>query len=180
LRIFLLITLLLVIGPVPAYAIDSPVTADEPKLRAAIVLGIFRFTTWPAGARDTGVFRVCTLGNPTSERDLKLISAQRQHHNLPIITEKITDSSGDISRCDVLLIGADIKSDSLIKILSTKNGFGVLTICDNCHIKNSKAMLKLVRKDNRIRFTVNLYQAKKKGIQFSSSLLELALKVKQD
>ncbi|MBI5041734.1 MAG: hypothetical protein HZB57_11215, partial [Gammaproteobacteria bacterium] len=51
---------LLLAAPV-AWALE----ASEPELRAAVVVGILRFTSWP-GTPSEGI-RLCTLGAPGSE-----------------------------------------------------------------------------------------------------------------
>jgi len=180
LRLHLVIALLLANFNQATSAAEPLVTAEEPKLRAAIVLGILRFTNWPADAPITNTFHLCTTGNPSSEAALDKISSQRQFQNLPIVTHKLKRDSSSFSMCNALVMGVNVNGKLLEKLSDSESSYGVLTICDNCKAHNKTTMVQLVRVGNRIGFKIDLGLAETKGMQFRSALLELATEVKQD
>ena len=166
--------------PHHARAGEVTVTADETKLRAAIVLGILRFSSWPNDVSMASAFNLCTLGAPTSESTLIKVSGQRDYKDKPISTIVLHSKSPDISKCNAIVIGPHAKKYVLSKFIGRKSAFGILTICDNCQPDLSSVMVYMLRKKNRVGFEIDLIQAKKNGMTFSSSLLELAIDVKQD
>ena len=162
------------------HAAEVTVTTDESKLRAAIVLGILRFSSWPNDVRMASAFNLCTLGEPASKQTLIKISGQRKYQQRPITTFVLNNKSPDVSKCNAIVIGPDLETKYLIELLNSKTAFGILTICDSCRPDNKNAMVYMIRKQNRVGFEVDLVQAKKNGMSFSSSLLELAIEVKQE
>ncbi|VAW91820.1 hypothetical protein MNBD_GAMMA21-2802 [hydrothermal vent metagenome] len=176
----ILLAVLMLVEPHRVRANDVTVTADETKLRAAIVLGILRFSSWPNDVRMASAFNLCTLGNPTSESTLVKISGQREYKDKPISTIVLNANAPDISKCNAIVIGPHIKKTVLSRFLGSKSAFGILTICDNCKPDLTSVMVYMLRKKNRVGFEVDLIQAKKNGMTFSSSLLELAIEVRQD
>jgi len=163
-----------------AFASQPTVTAEEPKLRAVIVLGILRFTHWPEDAPITSTFYLCTVGHPPSENILSQVSGKRQLQNVPIKTLNLSDNSIDISKCNALIVGAGKKSQSVKSLLKGNAGYGLLTICDSCKVNTGKTHVRLERIENRISFVINRDKAQKSGMNFSSSLLELAVRVEEE
>ena len=178
--LFIMISLLLASFSQATRAAEHNITAEEPKLRAAIVLGILRFTNWPEDAPLTNSLNLCTAGGPSSSAALAEISSKRQFQNLPIVIYKLNSNSSDFSKCNVLVMGANVNSELLKNISDSEASHGVLTVCDNCKTSNENAMVYLVRVKNRIAFKIDLSQSSKNGMKFSSSLLELATEVVKD
>jgi len=177
---WLLLVIITITNPAPVSAHDTKVTAEETKLRAAIVLGILRFSSWPNDVNMASAFNLCTLGQPISSDTLIKISGQRVHQGKPILTIILKVNAPDISNCNAIVIGAEVSRRVLSKLLSSKKAFGILTICDNCQTEHTRAMVFMLRKKNRVGFEIDLIQAQKNGMTFSSSLLELAIDVRQD
>ena len=153
-------------------------TADEPKLRAAIVLGIIRYSRWPDDVVMSDQLNLCSIGAPRSEQVLTHISGQHKYHDLSIMIYPVPNQQLKLEKCNVLVIGPSLKSKVAQQILDKKTVHGLLTICDGCELNSSTAMVTLVRRDKRIAFHVDLAQSNSAGLSFSSALLELALKVR--
>lgn len=159
-------------------ASESGPIADEDKLRAAIVLGIVRFTSWPEDVQKHKNLYLCTLGKPLSSKILVNVSGQHKYRNQPIIATVLEKKIFDASDCNVLVLGNGIKPKTLQKILPGSDAHAVLTICDGCK-KGIGSMVHLMRTDNRIGFKVNLELASEAGLNFRSALLEIASEVKK-
>lgn len=175
----LLLVLLLVGSQHVTTAKEANTTAEEPKLRAAIVLGILRFTSWPADVQMKPGFTLCTVGNPMSEKYLLRVSGQHQYQDLSIDSHVVTEQLEDIADCNVLVIGKAADRKLLNQFFEQYDTHGLLTICDNCQ-KNDHTMVKLIRNENRVGFEIDLAESKESGLSFSSLLLELAIEVKQE
>ena len=161
---------------IAAYA-NSLATADEPKLRAAIVLGIIRYSSWPDDVEMSGQLNLCSIGAPQSEQILTHVTGQHKYHDLSIMVYPQSNSTQKLVKCHALIIGPALDNKSAQHIIDKSGSHGLLTICDGCQIDRSTAMVTLVRRDKRIAFHVDLAQSKTAGISFSSALLELAIKV---
>lgn len=159
---------------------EAVATADEPKLRAAIVLGIIRYSHWPNDVDISGSLHVCSIGAPQSERILIQVSGQHKYHDVSIMITPYKNLQNSGNSCHALILGPDLNSKTLKDVLQSYNQHGLLTICDGCVINGNTAMVSLVRREKRIAFDVNLIQADQAGISFSSALLELALSVRAE
>ena len=157
---------------------DTVATADEPKLRAAIVLGIIRYSSWPDDVEMSEHLNLCSIGTPQSEQILTHVSGQHKYHDLAIMVYMVSNSKQNLENCHALIIGPALDSKSAQHLLDKNSSHGLLTICDGCQINSSTAMVTLVRRNKRIAFHVDLAKSKLAGLSFSSALLELALKVR--
>ena len=159
---------------------ENSVTVEEPKLRAAIVLGIIRFSRWPDEKSINQTFEICVAGNPLSENTLINLSQKKKIKKLPIVVRSIDDLSTEILKCKVLVVGPELPPFIINIPVDTEPYQGVLTICDDCGEYKDKLMINLVRIQKRIGFEVNLDLALKNGMKLKSALLELAIGVKQN
>ena len=162
------------------FAQSVGITAREPQLRAAVILGIVRFTSWPPN-HNPGKNRlvVCTIGEPVAEPALLLISETRKVAEYTIIVRSMDDNGEKIGDCNVVVLGSNLDRAAYTKILQRVASLPILTICDNCFHDGYSTMVSLVRRDDRIGFQIDITKAKSQGIVFSSSLLELALEVRR-
>lgn len=162
-----------------------PVTliAQEPQLRAAVILGVVRFTSWPEGAPgDTLTF--CMVGKPISEPVLKRVAATRTLLNKPISVRLYKSDvarlqSPAIQACNIAVVGSGSLQESLAKVLQKIPDKPILIICDGCTQLQDYSSIVLKQEEGKIRFSADLVNAGKRKLTFSSSLLELASEVKQ-
>ena len=159
---------------------DTQATAEEPKLRAAIVLGIIRYSSWPDDVDMAGQLNLCSIGAPQSEQILTQVSGQHKYHDLSIMVYTHSISQLKPGKCNALIIGPALDTKSARYLMDKNISHGLLTICDGCQLNRSIAMVTLVRRSKRIAFDVDLAQSKSAGISFSSALLELALRVRAE
>ncbi|WP_160168563.1 YfiR family protein [Catenovulum agarivorans] len=144
---------------------------DEASLRAAVIVGILRYTKIPIKAA-TNEIRLCSVGKPYSENKLQQVSASLrvQQNTLNFSVMDNSDVSLQaINLCDVLIIGGAYNPSKAL--LADYSG---LSICDTCTELKSSYVVELIKADKRIGFNVNLFLADSRKVSFSSSLLELA------
>jgi hypothetical protein len=155
-------------------------TAQEPQLRAAVILGVLRFTSWSHHDSSEKYLDVCTIGEPIAEPALLPISKLRKVANQTLLVRNL-DGKKDvkIDSCDVLVYGAGSKKASLSLSLQHTDAHPVLTICDGCKLSTAATTIRLIQLGGRIGFEVNLDNANKQGLILSSSLLELASEVRR-
>ena len=154
-----------------------PITAKEHQLRAAVILGIIRFTSWPVS--DNKQLVVCTVGQPISESVLLPLSGNSEITGRELIVRKLDNNKVKVETCHVTIYGKGVTTEQYSNRFHTTVTLPVLTICDDCDYSNSGIVVKLLAHKNRIGFKIDLREIKTKGLLFSSSLLELALEVKR-
>ena len=158
--------------------VTNPITAQEPQLRAAVILGIIRFTSWPHQNDSKKNLNVCTLGEPLSKSELLPISNLHKVANRTLIVS-VLNGVKNIDVCDVLIFGPNLKIVDFSRRLQQTVALPIITICDGCNTLDTQTTIKLIQRSNRIGFEVNLVNANKQKVIFSSSLLEIASEVRQ-
>ena len=161
--------LLLVCGPLAQAQTQAKVS--ESQLRAGVVIGVLRFTSWSEPVAS-GVLNICGLGEAPGFKELaqsrsKIAIADRQ------LTFKSLDNIGANDGCTAVIVGANVDK----KKLATLKQLPVLSICDTCDDPDQHAVA-LFMNNQRIRFSVDRTLEKHAGVQFSAAMLELAAEVK--
>jgi len=146
--------------------------AGESELRAAVVVGILRFTRWPEGSGRAHT--VCLLGDPISAEDLLRVDGKSLPGGISLRVHRIGGDDPGVAHCDVVVLGPNSPLGQVADTLHTNR---VLTICDGCRIEGTHVMVRLLRHRDRIGFEVDVGEARRRQLQFSANLLDLALKV---
>ena len=154
----------------------SVVHADvsEPDLRAAVILGILKYTDFPEHKPVASVINLCVLGNPASKKSLQKFSAEYKVNSRDIF---ILTSEKNLKECDAAVIGSELNKNSMKELSKNTKS---LIVCDDCTAGQEKASaVVLFRDGQRIRFIIDLHNSLEKEIKLSSSLLELAMEVRK-
>jgi hypothetical protein len=162
-----------------ALGVGSPATAlaDDDAMEQFKAVYLFNFaklTVWPAPA-PANLLTICFIGAPgvrgLIERDVsgKLVGARR-------IAVRSLGSSGDAEDCSIVYIEATAVGSSTLAASAPSYA---LTVSDASDFAHHGGMIELFFKDNRLRFIINLDNARLAGLKMSSSLLALASKVEQ-
>jgi len=166
-----------------AWPQTNSVAVKESDLRAAILVGILRFTELNPSADNSssddqisanqskGDLRICTLGKALSADGLENTSAPIRVRQQLLRIERIT-ANERLMACPVIILGEQIN----INVLESLNPYAFI-ICDNCNRSRMPAAVSLVSAEDRIQFEVNLNRARSAGITFSSDLLDHARQV---
>ena len=171
---------LLSASPVSSATAVNLLTAQEPQLRAAVILGVLRFTSWSHHDSSEKFLDVCTFGQPIAEPALLPVSNVHKVAYQTVVVRNIAGVKNiKINSCDVVIYGAGSNKASLMLGMQHSIAYPVLTICDGCKLSDAATTVKLIRRGGRIGFEVNLDNAKKHGIILSSSLLELASEIRR-
>ncbi|WP_017446274.1 YfiR family protein [Gayadomonas joobiniege] len=159
----------------PVAANPSISQPDEVSLRAAVIVGVLRYTQLNLEEYRQNI-QICGWHNPISGGKLKAVAPNLTVGNRNLIYIALqSDAELQARHCDVVVIGeGDSETTNILK----SNSIPALTICDGCQTGIENSVLELIRIKNKIRFNVNLELAEKVNIKFSSSLLELANKIK--
>lgn len=175
-RFMLLCLLIPLSGSV--HATNSNELARINAIKAAFILNIARFVTWPSEvfSSKNAPLRLCVYRDKVYERVLGAIKGKKiGPHRLEIST--IEHLQPNLA-CEILLIPSSV-SRHFHAELDGKLQQPLLTIADQTETNDEGSSRKgiivtLVRQDSRIAFEIDPRQAKKANLHMSSELLKLA------
>lgn len=149
------------------------IASDETQLKAAFIFNFIKYITWPDEAeQSSGELKLCILGEKTPNEDLRLIS-NRKIRSFTLSLEAI-DSAENIEICDLIYVTAPSFDRTVIEFARRK---AILTIGYGDEFVEKGGIISLFEENNRIRFDINLTQARESHLQISSKLLQLGRKV---
>lgn len=146
----------------------------EYKLKAAFLLNFAKFTSWPKTSDIQSSFHLCILGGNEMKSALhgleeKSVAGEPVHLRL---LEEVQPAG----ECRLLFISSSEKTD-IASISNTIPAQPILLVSD---IEGSAAeggIIEFIYLENRLRFIINHTEAKRRGLEISSSLLSLAHRV---
>jgi len=157
-------------------AIEGAYTPQGNELRAAFVYQFLKYVEWPDSVKPAPgePLVIGVLGEQPIRDALSRFSAQSvAGHPLRI---RHFEPGEDVEYCHLLFVGQS-KRYVAKNVLEAIEGPGTLTVGDARDFLEAGGMIELRVVDNRIRFDVNLAPSKAAGLNISSRLLRLALRV---
>lgn len=161
-----------------APAVAPAETQLELAVKAAYLDKLAPFVSWPAAQAPPGLpFVICVQGADPFGPVLDRTVAGQQVFARPIVVRRMTRLGAD-SGCQIAYVaGSDDQSRAAA--LKAVAGEPVLTVTDDEHGSGSHGIVNLVLSEGRVRFAVDLGQARQNGLAISSKLLALAVQVKR-
>ncbi|GAB6040786.1 YfiR family protein [Endothiovibrio diazotrophicus] len=154
-------------------ATAASLRADEPALKAVLLLNVARFTQWADQGRERSL---CLIGDdPFGEvlGEVARLSAERWGDDTPYAVRHL-EKAEQATRCAVVFIGAS-ETDRLERLLDHPALAGALIAGDLPRFAERGGTLGLVRRGNRLRFVVNLDGLCRHHLTISAQALELAI-----
>jgi len=153
----------------------------EYQVKAAYLYNFGRFVAWPskiAPSRGES-FAVCVLGADPFGPALDATVTGETIHGAKVVARRISTPQ-DALTCSVLFIS--LSEDNrlrLTEILAVLDRASVLTVSDLPEFAQRGGMVQFLLDGNRVRFEVNVPAAERAGLNLSSELLKLAVRVKR-
>lgn len=150
-------------------------TDREAQLQAGYLLNFAKLVDWPATPAGTAIM-FCFLGGDTIHDALAIDLEKRSVGTRPVSLRQLhtlTESDG----CDVLYVDGDASTD---KPTALPPQMHMLTVGDAAAFVSEGGMIQLFTQNNRLRFRINIDNAKRAGLNISSSLLQLAVSVERE
>lgn len=148
-------------------------TDRENELKAAMIYNFVRFTHWPdtafSGSPEELV--ICSPGEGPINAALGKIEGKRIRGKR-IVLEKNPDAVLRSNECRVLVAGQAL--DEAFQLRRSEN---ILIISVKDNVESDLASIRMIRVGRQIRFAVNLAAAKAGGVEISSKLIDLAVRV---
>jgi hypothetical protein len=171
--LLLLISTALFSSSCPAQSSQASATTD---IEAAYLYNFGKFVHFPANPSQTPLpFAICTLGQDALRGTLDSLVANESIQGRKVIARKL-DSPGDASDCQIIFVGPS-EDSRLQNVFATLRDKPVLTVSSIPTFLDRGGMIQFLVEDNRVRFAVNLNAAQQNGLELSSELLKLAVRV---
>lgn len=172
-----LATALAMVLPGPPLPAAAPVADDRLELavKANFLLRFAHFTEWPPQAADAppSPFNLCIVGTDPFGATIDQLADGQQTKGRPTAIRRYPKPSPDMD-CQVLYTRA--KGQDLDTVLQAVAGKPVLTVAEH-RAAASNAAIRFRLVDGRVRFVIDTGPAGAAGLQISSRLLALALRV---
>ena len=153
-----------------ALAEEAPSRLDQ--LIAGYVLNFTKFVEWPAGSRSADL-TICVTGNHPGLYDaLQSGAANTSVGSRHVAVRRIADVSS-VRGCHVLYL----EPVSPVHVAQLTISAPVLTVSDGSGFAHAGGTIELFTQQNRLRFIINLENARRAGLRISSNLLQLAASV---
>lgn len=147
----------------------------EYQVEAAYLYNFGKFVNFPVGSRTGTDFSVCILGEDPFGSTIDQTVAKAKIDGKPIVTRRIA-RAGEAQGCRIVFI-SESETGRLRTILPLLSKSGMLTVSDLPRFAERGGMIQFVMEGDRVRFEVNLGAAQQAGLNLSSELLKVAVKV---
>jgi hypothetical protein len=160
--------------PAPTYAAEDSTGTRENKLKAAYVFNFLKFVEWPAASVRSELL-VCFRG-AAGVRDALSVSVENKKIGAHTLAVRELGDGETVDGCNVLYIGADAIPGGT-PLTAQEAVLPLLTVSDAENFARGEGIIELVTDHNRLRFNINLGNARRAGVRISAGLLQLAASV---
>lgn len=147
----------------------------ESKVKAAFLLNFARFITWPGAGESSGAFQLCIVGtDPFGDAlagiETKSVGGKTIELHFPATNSK------ELGQCRLLFVSRS-EQENVSRILNMISGKPVATVSDIEGFAEAGGTFEFQTQEGRLSFIINNSGAKARGLNISSSLLNLAVDV---
>lgn len=156
-------------------ALDRSLFSETPesRVKAAFIEKFTHFIDWPEDSmRQDGPFVIGIIGHSPVTPHLLEITSGRKIKNHDLVLRSVGNGPA-ISECQMLYI-APGESANLAAILARVKNRPILTVADSPGFAERGVMINLFRAGSYVRFEINLDEARRSPLKFSSKLLALS------
>lgn len=147
---------------------DAGAIRREDALKAAYLFNFARFVDWPGEAEHTPLI-LCFIGGENVRRALANDASSKSIGTHPVSVRAISELA-EMAGCSVLYVSSGASAGKPAPEFHDS----VLTVSDEVGFARQGGIIELFTEGNRLRFIVNVANARRAGIRISSSLLQLA------
>ena len=151
--------------------------ATEYQVKAAYLYNFGKFVVWPEKGtqRNDQSFEICVLGEDPFGPVLDSAVTGATIGGKGVAAKRIAKAQ-EIDDCRILFISSS-EGGRLPEILANLAKANVLTVSDIPQFSEHGGMIQFILDGNRVRFEVNLTNTEDAGLNLSSELLKVAVRV---
>lgn len=167
--------LFLLLSSLPLDAQDS--SALEYRTKASFLSKFPSFIAWPEDALPPGQapFLLCVFGDFSFGTSLAEITRGTTAHARRVEVRWVRKEQ-ELASCQILFVSRS-EQKRYIQVLEAVRGQSVLTVGETAEFLNAGGIVSFSMEEERLRFDINLEEANRVHLRFSSRLLALARRV---
>ena len=144
---------------------------SEASVKAGFIFNFAKFIEWPASTLPSGApLLLCSTGHSAVQERLDLLQGrQAQGHEIRVRDDV---HANELRGCHILYISPS-EEKHLSTLLDSLGNRPVLAVSDIADFAESGGIIGLDVEDNRVVFTVNLTNARGRGLKPSAQMLRL-------
>lgn len=149
-------------------------TAEEFSTKTAFMVKMSYFINWPESSilnKDNSTFIICIEGSPKYFTSLEDWATTGKIKKRPVTLKYINGDISELSSCNILFITSNHNLSSYLDIAREEK---ILTISDNPGNAQRGVIINFFNVKNKLRFEINIDEAKSLGFKISPRLLKLA------
>ncbi len=159
----------------------TPLRAEEPtqeyQLKLAFMVNFARFITWPEEAfAAEQQLTLCVLGKNPFGTGLSGLEGKKVGERT--LKVQHLETLGNDQQCHLLFVSQPEAAEPCRSLLQALSRKPVVTVSDSPGFAAAGGAIEFVLKDDKLSFIINNSAMKDRGIQASSSLLNLAASVR--
>lgn len=144
----------------------------EEEVKAAFVFNFLKFVEWPEERDGRSVVILCVLATSPLVDALVALDG-KEIRGRPLRVE-ISGKPADLLQCHAVFLGSGVPTEKIAAVLESLRGHPVLTLGDAPGFSVQGGMIGLFKEGNKMRFNINLKEARAVRVKISSKLLQLA------
>jgi hypothetical protein len=152
--------------------------ALEYAVKATYLYKLAAFVAWPPAALQPNSFAICVVGDDPFGAVLDQAVAGQTVQQRPAVVRRyrtITANPG----CQLMYV-AGSGDQPVAKVLAAVRGAPVLTVTDGRTDADAAGMINFVLQDGYVRFEIDPRMASQSGLNISSKLLSLAVRLRDE
>ncbi|MGH8176102.1 MAG: YfiR family protein [Steroidobacter sp.] len=164
------------VGAASASIADDVAAKRENQLKAAYLFNFMKFVEWPASAASDTI-EICFVGAQGVHDSLETTTADKRVGDRRVVVRTLIDGAQG-EPCAVIYFDENASHTNSALLQSARAT--ALTVSDARDFTRSGGVIRLFTDQNKLRFVVNVENAKRAGLRISSNLLKLASSVEQE
>ena len=153
-------------------------SADEYSVKAAYLYNFAKFVEWPKEAGNPGTPLVIAVFGKDDFGAVLKQTVQGETVNGRAISVLSVSRIEDIRSCQILFFGSS-HQNRLAEVLRATEGASILTVGETDEFIRRGGVITFVAEGNKIRFEINLVEARRHRLTISARLLRVAKGVRE-
>jgi YfiR/HmsC-like len=166
-------------GAIGAMGFNRPAQSAEPysedAVKAAFIYRFAGFVDWPRQVEPIPTFTIAVMGSKEVASRLEALVADRKLHGRPVSVKRVSTVQ-EARNTQILYIGPN-HMGNLGHLVRAVRGRSILVVTDAPSGLESGSSINLLMVDQRVRFEVSNEAARRAGLNISSGLLSVAVRV---
>ncbi len=156
-------------------AADPAISGGENEIKAAFLVNLPKYVDWPSGnsAAPAAPLVLAIFGTSDLEGELRKAIEGKAINGRPLALKRVGSEEECANGCHIVFVGA-AEQRRVPGLLHRLRDLSVLTVGESDGFLENGGIIKLVRRERKIRLEVNLAAARQARLEISSKLLKVA------